>query len=393
MFMTDMKVLPDGTSYIWGNDLGSGTGATEACFLQKHDGDGNLLWTVTFDPDPAAAEYADQIAISPTTGDIILTAYESSPTYQLFLARYTAEGDYVWQTGVPNYETGDIVMDINDHIYLAGTNHWGTGETDIAFAYLLFDGSGNLLNFYKHTGGGYSHALETGGKGKTIALDKEGNAIALAWVETFPGSDTAWTNIMLNKFNADGSFAWKKRLELVKKGYPKDVATLLTDGLTGEAIVIGGWGMWKYNADGEYVDGWYDSRRNYFDACQYDQHMMFPLSSGSFVKDGDSGKISLMDWSDDYPEIYYKGRGSIQPLNKTAMIEPDAAHNALYVTWIFNDTASLHRVVLRNEVATSVTEIIDGENGLSVYPNPAFETTVISFFDECIRCKRGEGGL
>ena len=109
--MNDLKVLSDGTGYIWGNDFGSGTGSTESCFLQKHDADGNLLWTVNFDPDPNAIEYADQIAICQSNGDIILTAYESSPSYMMWLARYNSNGELIWQTNIADCEAGDIILD------------------------------------------------------------------------------------------------------------------------------------------------------------------------------------------------------------------------------------------------------------------------------------------
>jgi len=379
--MTDFLTLADGTTYSYGVDFGGGTGGTRDCFLQKNDPDGNVLWSAAFDPDPDQQENADQIYVSPVNGDIIVTAYETQPQYKLFLARYTSDGYPVWETSVPDYECGDIIVDPNDNIHLLGTYHYGTGADAIEFAYLKFDGNGNMLNYYQHIGGGSSHALNTAGKGKTIGLDNDGNVYALCWVETMPGSDTAYTHIMLNKFNTDGSLVWKKRLEWVKKGYPNEVATLLTDGTSGESIVIGGWGLWKYDTDGTFMSGWYDSRRNYYDACQYDQQKMFTISSGIRTIDGDSGKLAQFDWSDDHPELYQKGRGNIQPLNSTAIIVPDMVHNALYVTWSFNDSVSLHRVVLRNGVATGVNEISAPANGFQVYPNPANETTTISFSD------------
>ncbi|MFI5135745.1 MAG: hypothetical protein ACHQD9_07820, partial [Chitinophagales bacterium] len=191
--MTDFKTLPDGTTYTYGTDFGSGTGGSQDCWLQKNDIDGNLQWSVSFDPDASEAEYADQIYISPVNGDIIVTAYEMLPQYTLFLARYTADGNLVWETSVPGCETGDVIIDQNDDIHLLGTYHYGDLATDIVFAYLRFSGDGNMLGYYYQSGGGVSHALYTAGKGKTIGLDNEGNVYALCWVETMPGSDTAYT--------------------------------------------------------------------------------------------------------------------------------------------------------------------------------------------------------
>jgi hypothetical protein len=378
--MTDFQTLANGASYVYGIDYGAGTGSSQAGFVQKHDAQGNLLWSFTFDPVFDLAEYPDQFYISPLNGDVIFTATVMAPQYSLVVARYSQDGQFVWQTSFPGYEAGDIMIDANDQIHLLNTYHWGSGESDIAFDYLKLDGNGNWLAEYKQTGGQSSHALATAGKGRTIGLDEQGNVYALAWVESFPNSDTTWTNIMIKKFNVNGEQEWKKRLEVVQRGYPKETATLLTDAATGESIILGGWGMWKYNATGEFVNGWYDSRRNYIDACQFDQQNLFPVSSGQLVMDGDSGKLALVDWSDDYPDLYVKGRASIQPLNKTAIIEPDAAHKALYVTWSFNDSVSLHRVVLRDDVATPVNEvpqnIIQG-----LYPNPASDHTTVFLND------------
>lgn len=378
--MTDFQTLGDGASYVYGIDYGAGTGSSQAGFVQKHDAQGNLLWSFTFDPVFDQAEFPDQFYVSPVNGDLILTATVMAPQYSLVVARYTEDGQMVWQTSFPGYEAGDIIMDANDQIHLLTTYHWGSGENDIAFDYLKLDGAGNWLAEFKQTGGQSSHALVTAGKGRTIGLDELGNVYALAWVESFPNSDTTWTNIMIRKFDANGEQLWKKRLEVVQRGYPKETATLLTDAVTGESIILGGWGMWKYNAEGEFVNGWYDNRRNYIDACQFDQQNLFPLSSGQLVVDGDSGKVALIDWSDDFPDLYVKGRASIQPLNNTAIIEPDAAHKALYVTWSFADSVSLHRVVLRDDVATTVAEA-QHEFGATLYPNPANDQTTVNLND------------
>lgn len=379
--MTDFLTLNSGDSYVYGIDYGAGTGSTQTCFLYKHDANGNLLWSFTFDPVTDQVEYPDQIFISPVNGDVILTAHQSLPEYQLIVARYTADGQFVWQTSVAGYESGDFIMDESDQIHLLATYHWGNQNNDVSFSYLRLDGNGNLLSTSDQIGGGNSNALASGGKGKTIGLDNEGNVYALAWVETFPGNDSTWTNIMIKKFGTDGQQLWKKRLEPVNGGYPKEIATLLTDGNTGQSIVLGGWGMWKYDSNGEFAGGWYDRRREYFDACQFDQHRLFPLSSGKFVIDGDSGKLSLVDWSDDYPDLYVKGRGSIQPLNSTAIVEPDATHMALYVTWSFHDSVSLHRVVLRDDVATAVAGL-PNDAAVSIYPNPAANYFIVTFSDD-----------
>lgn len=380
--MTDFETLGNGDSYVYGIDYGAGTGSSQASFLLKHNADGELLWMLTFDPLADQIEYPDQFFISPVNGDVILTAYQSEPDYTLFVARYSPDGIPVWQTTVEGCEAGDIIMDEDDQIHLAATYHWGNENSDMYFAYLRFDDAGTLMSMHLQTGGGISHALETAGKGRTIGLDKDGSVYALAWVEVFPNNDSTWTHIMLKKFGSDGQQVWKKRLEAVKGGYPEETATLVTDAATGQAMVVGGWGMWKYDTDGTFAGGWYDRRREFFDACQFDQHYLFPLSSGNLVVDGDSGKLSLIDWSDDYEGLYVKGRASIEPLNNTAIAEPDAAHIALYVTWSFNDSVSLHRVVLRNDVATGA-ETIQGSAMFGIYPNPASDYTIIHPASPC----------
>lgn len=370
---TDLKTDAAGNSYLYGIHYEGSSNGTNTPFLRKYDNNGNLLWFTDFDYDTDNEEVPDQIAISPHTGDVITTASISNPFRKLVLGRFTSQGIKIWDTSYYNYEAGDVLVDDSDRIHLTTTYFNGDTITDDHFAYLLLSGNGAIKNGFTQVGGSYSYAMKTGSKGKTVGIDEIGNFYCLGWVYSFPFEDTSWTNTMVYKFDTAGEEIWSKRLNRVQEGYPPSYATLLTDYSSGDLSVIGGEGLWRYSTDGVSDGGWYDAGRNFVDATMYSPDFTFALSTGIAV-DNDSGKITHFDWTD--TSVYDHGRANIQYLNETAIVEPDAAHAAMYVTWSYLGKVSLHRLVLRDTV-TSVNELLAEENLISLFPNPASDEVTL----------------
>ncbi|MCS6916797.1 MAG: T9SS type A sorting domain-containing protein [Chitinophagales bacterium] len=373
-FFSDLTCDPDGNTYLFGTALKAAGNGTAAAFLRKYSSNGQLLWSLIMDPDINAEEQPDQIALSPVNGDVIATLSTYSSVNTCFVARYSPQGSLLWQQSFLNYRSGDLQLDPYDRLHLVTTYFLGPSQQDQRWCYLQLNGQGQVNSSFTQAGGQYSHAIETGGVGRTSGLDHSGNFYALGWVKAFPFQDSAWTNIMVYKFNPSGLMEWSYRLKRVRKGYPNDFSKLLVDPSSGEVLVSGGSGAWKYGTAGNFVTGWYNSIRHFVDAAAFSQQKTFLLSTTWVPNNDDNGKISLLDWSKS-DSIYIKGRSDIQMLNETALITPDSSRLAMYVTWCYAGKAELHRLVLRD----SLTGIHEGNphEQPAFYPNPAAEQVVL----------------
>ncbi|MCS6990653.1 MAG: T9SS type A sorting domain-containing protein [Chitinophagales bacterium] len=360
---TDLACDIHGNIYLLGTAQKAAPDGSNAAFVRKYEQQGTLSWSLLLDTSPDGEEKPDQIRISPVDQNIIVT-HDVSNT--MFVSRYDPNGNLIWQQQFLNYQCGDIYLDHSNRIHLVATYLLNPEIEGQRWCYLLLDDQGNFVNSFTQAGGTYSHAIKTGGVGRTIGGDKAGNIYALGWVKNFPFNNDTWTNIMVYKFNALGNQEWSYRLKRVRKGSPDQISKLIVDPTSGETLVAGGAGCWKYAPSGAFITGWYDILRQVYDLAQISQDKTFMLSSTDFFNNDDNGKISLLDWTKN-DSIYTKGRSDIQFLNATALIEPDPQRWALFVTWCYNGKAELHRLIL--DTLVSVGHSASWQSA-TVYPNP-----------------------
>lgn len=372
---TDLTCDAAGNTYLLGTAMKAAANGTNAVFLRKYNPNGALLWSVILDADPGAEETPDQLALSPVNGDVLITFTSYLNVHTLFLARLNPQGNLLWQKSFLNYRAGDLLIGPNEHIHLLTTYFHGSLPDDKALCYLQLDSQGNFVNSFTQSGGQYSHPLETGGTGRTMGMDHAGNIYALGWVKTFPFQDTTWTNIMVYKFNAVGNQLWSYRIKRLPKAWPGSYCKLAVDPNTGNTLIVGGTGMWKYDTNGSFVTGWFNAIRSYVDVAMLSVEKTFTLSSTMVPNGTDNGKISHVDWTKN-DTLYVHGRADVQLLNTTAIIEPDTQRLAMYVTWCYKGKAELHRLVLRDFITNSLT--ITQNLPVTIFPNPATDAFFIA---------------
>ena len=162
-------------------------------FLNKYDGDGNLLWNITWGGPGTYS--ANAVA---TSGDSVYVAGRA-PGGKAFLNRYNStDGNFLWNR---NVTCGGI-----------GTQGWATTTGDNA-VYLagrtgLDTVPGAFLNKYNSTDGNLIWNITWGGIGTSgLATATSGDSVYLAGQNK--SSDFDFCNAFLNKYNStDGSLIW-----------------------------------------------------------------------------------------------------------------------------------------------------------------------------------------
>lgn len=207
-----------GGNYLWAKSIGS-TG-TDAASQILTDANGNILLTGTF---------SGTVDFNPGAGVNSLTA---SGTSDIFLAKYDANGNYLWaeQLGGSNTEdVRDIAVDLSGNIFLTGTfyttadfdpgsgtaNLVSAGNNDIYFA--KYDAAGNYL--WAKQMGSTSYDI-----GSSLQADANGNIYLTgtfnATVDFDPGPGTvnytavAGGGSFFGEYDANGNYVWVKPLPL-----------------------------------------------------------------------------------------------------------------------------------------------------------------------------------
>lgn len=209
-------------NYLWA--IGIGGIEVEQISKMVIDGSGNVIVagyfqnTVDFDPGQASAE---------------LTIIGGGPSgYNLFFAKYSSSGDYVWAKQIPSQTTQvTIATNASGTVFVAGsfdstvdfdpgigaTAFTATGPSDIFFA--RYDAGGTFV--YAHAIGG---ASTTGGldKATDIEADEAGNIYLCGTfgltADFDPGNGTAnlnsiWSGDMFfAHYDADGNYRWAKNI-------------------------------------------------------------------------------------------------------------------------------------------------------------------------------------
>ena len=199
--------------------------------LLKYSPTGALLWQLTYgnlpDPDTSASEAGIGVAVTGTTGVVVLGNYGDG---NIFLAKFTPDGGLLWERtwGGNREAAGAIAIAPNGTIYVTGTS-FDVGNGD---AFLLsFDATGTTLNWQRTWGGDLFE------RGLGVAVATDGNI--------FITGDTqlSGNSAHLVKFAPDGSVTEQIAWGFVGKGgFPEDdmtVATAVAAAPNGGAYVVG----------------------------------------------------------------------------------------------------------------------------------------------------------
>ncbi len=165
------------------------SGGAQDCFLVKYDANGNPLWARR--GASSATDYGGGVAVD-STGAVLFTGYydanaqfDGAPSVltagtgdNLFVVKYAANGDFLWQqsgTGSPFGQS--VAVDTNNSVVVVGAmgnsgNFGGiqavgtSGHENLFLA--KFDSAGNAV---------WAKSLTSAGdaRGRTVALDRQGN--------------------------------------------------------------------------------------------------------------------------------------------------------------------------------------------------------------------------
>lgn len=272
-------------------------------FVAKYDTDGNYLWAMNhayggnverypalgLDPQGnvlVTGEFFGSPDFDPGPGTGIIT---SNGNQDIFLAKYTADGDFLWARGMggAEYDRGmDVTADSEGNIYVtgmfrgtmsgSGTSLTANGGWDSFLA--KFDPQGTHLWSFRMGGGGTQYPDEDE-CGMDLAVDLNDDVYVVGYYtggpDFDPGPGEAFlplggeTNGYLAKYDADGAHLWSIGLADIGQGRCNAVAvdpagqvyiTGTIDGVVdvdpgpGEAILVG-WDHFvaKYTGNGEHI--------------------------------------------------------------------------------------------------------------------------------------------
>ncbi len=225
-----------------GERMATSRGGTDI-FVQKIDRMGNLVWlktlgtenddygfTLSLAPNGdlyAAGFFGGTLDVDPNEGQTLLT---SNGLTDVFIVRWTAEGDFVWgrSVGGPNNEMAyALTTDAQSNVYVTGwfaeTADFDPGpgtellrSVGLADAFVLkLDPAGALVWARSFGGDASDEAF-------SIAVDDVGNVYTAGWyVETVdfdPGlgvasfTSTGGTDGFVHKLDADGDFVWVRTI-------------------------------------------------------------------------------------------------------------------------------------------------------------------------------------
>ncbi len=226
--------------------LGIANKGSSDILLMKHSATGALKWVKTI--ASASLETADGIAIDANQNIYIVGRYEATTDFDpstgianltpkggidIFMAKYTTNGDYVWSKGIGGTGTeavNKIVVDATGSVYITGLfNATVDFNPGAGVANLSSNGATVYDAFFAKytTSGNYVWAKSIGStgedKGYGIAVDVDNNVyIAGEFQGTadFNPSSTATNNLTAAgtndmyyaKYDANGAYVWAKRV-------------------------------------------------------------------------------------------------------------------------------------------------------------------------------------
>jgi uncharacterized delta-60 repeat protein len=198
-----LAIAPDGSIVLTGYTASSGAGSNDV-LLAKFQANGNLAWVQTI--GGTGDDRGNSLAIAPD-GNLILTGWTTSfgtGNQHVLIAKFQANGNLIWAqilagTGVEQGNSLAIAPD-GSLILTGWTDSFGAGSADVLLA--KFQANGNLA--WAQTLGGINDD-----RGSSLAIAADGSLILIGSTVSF---GTGFTDVLLAKYQANGSLTWAKTL-------------------------------------------------------------------------------------------------------------------------------------------------------------------------------------
>jgi hypothetical protein len=193
----------------------------EDVFIAKLDPDGNHLWSHAYGSDvPYSRQKARSVAVD-TDGNVVMTGtFEDAMTFEgvthtglgyedIFVARFDADGNYLWSHGYSNDEdkdTWDIATDYMENIFLTGEMN---GDMDFGGGSIPESGGGDAFILELDAGGNHVWSQSFGDNreqtGESMATDASGNVHMFGEYSSYinlGGEDFTGSGVYIVKFTA-----------------------------------------------------------------------------------------------------------------------------------------------------------------------------------------------
>jgi hypothetical protein len=214
---TAWAVTANGDLYIVGNSSGSFAGQTRtrtSAYVRKYDGDGNELWTRSFESTFDHAVYGvavDNSGIYVVGYVYALIGQSMRGGFDAFVRKYDFSGNELWthQFGSSSDDYAYAVAVDNSGVYIAGSAgdsiDWGMalGESDAFVRKYDLDGNEQWTRQFG------SPALD---RATSIAVDSSGIYVAGNTEGALPGMNSSGgQDAFLRKYDTDGNEQWTQQ--------------------------------------------------------------------------------------------------------------------------------------------------------------------------------------
>jgi uncharacterized delta-60 repeat protein len=201
-----IAVDPEGNVYVTGQSYADDTASDYATV--KYDSSGNELWVARYNGPLNLFDYAEAIAMD-AEGNVYVTGrakFNKAHSYDYATIKYDSSGNELWvasYNGPMNLgdEAMAMAVDAEGNVHVTGWSNGGS--TDIDYATVKYDSSGNELWVARYDGG---QIWNKGDWVRAIALDAEGN-VYVTGNSFIPGSGDCATV----KYDSSGNELWIAR--------------------------------------------------------------------------------------------------------------------------------------------------------------------------------------
>lgn len=227
-------------NYLWAKTM-NGTGLNNIGFDLALDSENNIVIT---------GRLQGTVDFDPSTNEYNLTA--TSGSIHFFLAKYNSDGDFIWAFSggsTANTEGTSLDIDTNDNVFLTGVFYGGVDFDPSANSAYLYANSYDMFLAKYNPDGEYVWAKKIGGNGWynrawKVLVDSMQNILLTGYMEGGVNFDPSGSNFMLYaadsdgflaKYTNDGNFEWAFRFG----GSSSDYGVSIAEGRNGN-IFLGG---------------------------------------------------------------------------------------------------------------------------------------------------------
>ena len=227
-----------GNIYVTGSEYRSDLNQDNNIWLRKYDSDGNAIWTRTYDSLAHREDTGMAVSVD-IMGNVIVTGYEDradlSQGFNLWLREYDTNGNTVWtqtydcQSHLSNMGRG-VATDAQGNVYVTGWENRSDLGQDRNVFLSKYDANGNLLWLQSYDSPAHSF---DGGYG--VAVDAAGNAYVVGWENR--DDLNQYRNILLQKYDTNGNVIWTQTYDSPGHGNDEGFGVTVDD--AGNVYVAG----------------------------------------------------------------------------------------------------------------------------------------------------------